>query len=106
MGVEKKQTEDDTQNAAREVSRRDFISISLVICVIILYYVEELVAGSEHTLKGPWVFLWAERTFAGFFTFCACLDPILAKIKKIGRNIMVAAPPNFKRSPKNFGPKN
>ncbi len=69
MGVEKKQTEDDTQNAAREVSRRDFISISLVICVIILYYVEELVVGSEHTLKGPWVFLWAERTFAGFFTF-------------------------------------
>ena len=61
--------EDSIHEAAAKLSQRDKLSSVLVVFVILLYYIEEMMIGSEHSLEGPWVFLWVERLFALFFTY-------------------------------------
>ena len=61
--------EDSIHEAAASLSPRDKVSSILVVSVILLYYIEEMMVGSEHSLEGPWGFLWAERFFALFFTY-------------------------------------
>ena len=48
---------------------RDYLSITLVVSSVILFYTEELIIGSEHSLEGPVFFLWAERLIAAFFIY-------------------------------------
>lgn len=48
---------------------RDYLSITLVISSVVLFYTEELIIGSEHSLEGPVFFLWAERLIAAFFIY-------------------------------------
>ena len=57
------------RDASARLSQRDLISTGFVFLVIISYYVEEMMIGSEHSLEGPAFFIWFERIVALFFTY-------------------------------------
>tara|TARA_B100000700_G_scaffold309031_2_gene387479 strand:+ start:451 stop:1170 length:720 start_codon:yes stop_codon:yes gene_type:complete len=57
------------RDASTKLNNRDKVSTLFVFLVIICYYVEEMMIGSEHSREGPLFFLWAERSFAFFFTY-------------------------------------
>lgn len=57
------------RDASARPRQRDLISTAFVFLVIIFYYVEEMMIGSEHSLEGPAFFIWCERIVALFFTY-------------------------------------
>ena len=57
------------RDESARLSQRDLISTAFVFLVIIFYYVEEMMIGSEHSLEGPAFFIWFERIAALFFTY-------------------------------------
>lgn len=57
------------RDASSKLSQRDRTSTAFVLFVIISYYIEEMMIGSEHSLEGPAFFIWSERFFALFFTY-------------------------------------
>lgn len=55
--------------ASAQVGRRDRVSIILTLSCVGLYFVEEIIVGSEHSHEGPMIFLWIERLIALFFSY-------------------------------------
>lgn len=55
--------------ASYEVGAKEMVSIVFALLSVLLYFIEEIIVGSEHSHEGPVVFLWIERFIAVFFTY-------------------------------------
>lgn len=55
--------------ASYRVGTQEKVSIFFALFSVLLYFVEEIIVGSEHSHEGPIVFLWIERLIAVFFTY-------------------------------------